>query len=183
MTPERRNQALLIVLLAVLLIVAWIRLGPLPSLGNDDGGPLFGNRSVDTAPGNLDGQVLKLAEVGSELRSYEVKRDPFRFGEPPRPPAPAPTPPPVVVHRPPPPPPAPVNLGPQPPPLDLTFLGRFGPARRPIAVFTDGESIINAREGDVVGEHFLVLGIGFESVDLGYVDFPDLPAQRLGVGS
>jgi hypothetical protein len=182
-TPERRKHALLAALLVVLLVALWLRLGPSLSFFDGGDGSLMGWGGRGSGAGGPEGEILELAELGPELRNYEVTRDPFRFGEPPRPavtPAP-PRPKPVVI-----PPPPPVELpdpGPQPPPMNLTYLGHFGPKQRLIAVLTDGESIYNAQEGDVVAEHFWILGIGLESVDLGYVDFPDLPAQRLGVGS
>jgi hypothetical protein len=36
--------------------------------------------------------------------------------------------------------------------------------------------------GDVLEDQFIVSHIGYESVDIKYVDFPDLPARRLPVG-
>ena len=93
--------------------------------------------------------------------------------------------------KPPPPRPTPVRVpppelppaGPQPPALELTYLGWFGPKTRPIAAFTDGENLFVARRGEVLADHFRVLDIGLESVDVGFVDFPDVPARRLVVGS
>ena len=69
---------------------------------------------------------------------------------------------------------------PQPPPVDVTLLGIFGPERRRIAVLTDNEgTIINALEREVIREKFIVDRIGFESVDIGFVGFPDVAPQRL----
>lgn len=179
MSSERIKQVLAVALLAVLAIALWSRLGP--ELGSGSGGgrqlPSDGVSGRDPA-----GEVLELARLEPEVRNRTVRRDPFRFGELPRPV----TPPPPQRARPvvtPPPPPPPQETGPQPPAVDLTYLGRFGPERRPIAVLKGGESIFNARVGDVVGEHFRVKTIGLESIDLEYVDFPEVPAQRLVVGS
>ncbi|MGH7339652.1 MAG: hypothetical protein ACREKH_04110, partial [Candidatus Rokuibacteriota bacterium] len=72
--------------------------------------------------------------------------------------------------------------GPQLPEVDLTYLGSFGPEERPIAVLTDGDAIYNAVEGDVVEGQFVVAHIGYESVDLAYVEFPEEPPARLAVG-
>lgn len=70
---------------------------------------------------------------------------------------------------------------PRPPEVTLSYLGSFGPDGRRIAVFTasDGRSVINALEGDVIEGKFVVVKIGFESVDLGFVGFPDAAPRRL----
>ena len=62
-------------------------------------------------------------------------------------------------------------------------MGNFGPAQRRIAVFTDGNDIINAQEGEVIAGKFIVARIGYESVDIRFVGFPQWPAQRLAVGN
>ena len=72
--------------------------------------------------------------------------------------------------------------GPQPPPIDLDYLGSFGPARRKIAVFSDGETIHNAMAGEILAGKFIVHQIGYESVDLKFVGFPEVPAERLPAG-
>jgi hypothetical protein len=114
-----------------------------------------------------------LAAAGGEI---EIGRDPFRFAAPPPPPPPPPRPPA------PPPAPPPPPLGPQPPPVDVTFLGSFGPPQRRIAVFSDGKTIYNALRGEILGDKFIVHAIGYESVDLTFVGFPDVPPERLAVG-
>jgi hypothetical protein len=119
---------------------------------------------------------LDLEALESGSVAIEIGRDPFRFAAPPPPPPPPPAP------RPPPPPPPPPPLGPQPPPVDVTFLGSFGPPQRRIAVFTDGKVIYNAERGDTLSGKFVVYAIGFESVDLTFVGFPDVPPERLAVG-
>ena len=53
---------------------------------------------------------------------------------------------------------------------------------REIAVFSDGKEILNAFAGDVLHQEFVVRSIGFESADIGFVNFPDEPAKRLAVG-
>ncbi len=73
-------------------------------------------------------------------------------------------------------------LIPKPPPFTLKYLGNFGPAGRRYAVFTDGKSIYNVREGGVIDGKFTVAHIGLESVDIGFVGFPDTPAQRFPAG-
>ena len=53
-----------------------------------------------------------------------------------------------------------------------------------MAVFADeaGENLYNARAGDVLEGKFIVDRIGYESVDLKFVGFPDAPAKRLPIG-
>jgi len=153
--------------------------------------PVAGRRGA-AEEGSIPAEVTTLKtdrlDLG-ERSDLVVGRDPFRFAE----------------LAPPPPPPGPsaeelermrleqerlraepeeqVDLGPQPPEFDLRFLGSFGPRRRPIAVFVDedGSNIYNAREGDTLQDQFVVAKIGYESVDIGFVDFPDVPTRRLGI--
>jgi hypothetical protein len=127
--------------------------------------------------------VLRVGQLEAAASGYEAGRNPFAFAAPPPPPPP-------VRREPPPPPPrreepqvAAVPQGPQPPPLELTYLGSFGRQSLKIAVFTDGENIYNALLGDVLEHHFRLVKIGYESVELEYVDFPELPAQQLRVGA
>lgn len=137
-------------------------------------------------------RVVELALDRLEVtpRDLATGRDPFRF---------------APVTPPPPPPPTPEQLAarqreqaerervaaaraaedaarPHPPEVDLRFLGSFGPRAHPIAVFADpGANVYNAREGDTLEGKFIVQRIGYESVDLAFVGFPDVPARRLGV--
>ena len=64
----------------------------------------------------------------------------------------------------------------------MVFLGSFGSGRMRLAVFTDGSEIFNVPEGDVLKDKFVVVKIGMESADLGFVGFPDAPAKRLEIG-
>jgi len=129
-----------------------------------------------------------LLEAGP-TRDLEVGRDPFRFAPLAPPPPPGPSAEELARRRreeeerqrlaeqel--------VARGPQPPEVDLRFLGSFGPRQRRIAVFSDatGANVYNAREGDTVDDRFVVENIGYESVDIGFVGFPDVPARRLGI--
>jgi hypothetical protein len=71
---------------------------------------------------------------------------------------------------------------PHPPPFTWTYLGSFGPASKRIAVFTDGKTIYDAQQGEVLAGKWIVAQIGYESVDIRFVNFQDVPAQRLPVG-
>jgi len=107
-----------------------------------------------------------------------------------RPPSPTPRPTPTPA---PPPPPAPGDGGfvgplpppgptptPRPPEVTFKFLGTFGPRDRPIAVLAQGTETLNAREGDVVFQHFIVRKIGYESIDVGFVG-PWKDTKRVGL--
>lgn len=135
---------------------------------------------------------LRLEDLVVQPRDLTVGRDPFRYGPPPPPP--------------PPPGPSAEDLErmrreaeearrraeaaareaaiPRPPPVTIVYLGSFGPAERKVAVFTgeSGDKLYNALVGDVLEGKFIVDRIGFESVDLKFVGFPNEPAKRLAIG-
>jgi hypothetical protein len=147
--------------------------------------------------GNLPSELVVVRTdrlVPQTPAELEIGRDPFRY----RPLAP-----------PPPPPPSPEELEaqrlareerdrlareaaeraareaaiPRPPEVTLRYLGSFGPRDRRIAVFEDpaGGGVLNAREGETLQGKFIVDKIGYESVDLRFVGFPDEPPRRLGI--
>jgi hypothetical protein len=80
------------------------------------------------------------------------------------------------VEIPPPPPP------PTPPAFDYKLLGTFGPSRRPIAAFARDGEIVNVRVGETFGGKFILLHIGIESADIGYVGFPNDVRKRVAIG-
>jgi hypothetical protein len=82
-----------------------------------------------------------------------------------------------MAENPPPPP------KPQPPDFGLPTSAASARRRRRIAVFTDGEEIYNALIGDVIAGQFVVHDIGYESVAIAFVDFPDEPPRRFAIGS
>lgn len=136
--------------------------------------------------------ALDLDQLQIRPRDLTTGRDPFRFAPPP----------------PPPPPPPPTReelerrrreeeerlrrleqerlerLIPRPPEVTLVYLGSFGPAHRRVAVFADArrDKLYNALAGDVLEGKFIVDRIGYESVDVKFVGFPDAPAKRLAIG-
>lgn len=178
MTQQRRQLVLLGVLGVLVLVWGGSRLFD-GAGGGDAGTTVSGGGGDLPRMARLDYQALQ-----PEEGKFEPGRDIFRYGQtgpspeelarqraaeqPPRPePKPAP----------------PTPSEPQPPPVTLAFLGTFGPREAPIAVFIDDEVIYNARQGDVIEEKFIVRQIGLESVDLGFVGFPEDVTERLGVGS
>lgn len=201
MSPAKRQRVLLAVLLVVAAVAAWSQL--LPRLGGDGGGESAAGRGVGgRAAGGVDVVMLDLDALSATPRDYSPGRNPFDYGEPPPPPGPTPE---ELARRaeleaerrraaeearradeerarelaenPPPPP------KPQPPDFGLRYLGSFGPESRRIAVFTDGEEIYNALIGDVIAGQFVVHDIGYESVAIAFVDFPDEPPRRFAIGS
>jgi hypothetical protein len=138
--------------------------------------------------------VLRVPDLDRVPGQERVGRDPWRFVDPPPPPPPAPPKPHIptaaeleamrraqeeAAER--------ARLAaieaakPKPPPFTMEYLGRFGPPEKKIAVFTDGKQIVNALEGQVIDNKFIVARIGYESVDIKFVSFPETPALRLGV--
>lgn len=158
------------------------------------GGRPSGSRDADSAGENWRATLpvveelrLGALEVGTEALSEG--RDPFQTSRPEPPPRPEPaesdirqrieearqrrTTDVAAAARPP---------VPRPPAIDVVYLGSFGSGRKRLAVFTDGNEIFNVPEGDVLKDKFVVVKIGMESADLGFVGFPEAPAERLEIG-
>lgn len=155
-----------------------------------------GRESQGARPGDRVA-VLRVAELDRIPPNLTIGRDPWRFVDPPPPPPPKPPPPP--------PPPSAEELRrleearrraeeaarlaaieaakPKPPEFTMEYLGLFGPPDKKIAVFSNGKAEIIAREGEIIDNKFIVARIGYESVDIRFVGFPDWPAKRLGVRS
>ncbi len=136
--------------------------------------------------------ALELEQLTIQPRDLTVGRDPFRFGPlPPPPPPPGPTAEELerrrreeeerlrrlAEQR-------ALDAIPRPPEVTVVYLGSFGPSARRVAVFADAgrDKLYNALEGDILEGKFIVDRIGYESVDLKFVGFPDAPAKRLAIG-
>lgn len=187
---NRPNPLLLGLLGIVVVVAAWRYL---PSFG---GGPGFTRTTtadlrstaidvVELAPYTLE-QPPPPSRPSRDPWSFGTRPAPEATGEPVAPPPPEPvqpavpeTPAPPVIRD----TPAPEALGPKPPPVDVFYIGSFGRSDNPIAVFVDADkSIFNALEGDLVKDKFEVQNIGYESVDLLFVGFPDEQPVRLAIG-
>lgn len=185
MTKERRQQAMLAGLVAILLVVGGRMLSRTFGGSGSGGVSSTGQREQGARTSIEPVLELRIADLELAPDTYELGRDPFRFAERRRKPKPEPPP-----RQTPEPKAAPVRsappvrapAGPQPPPVDVVYLGRFGTTSRPIAVFSDGREIFNVFQGGVVKGNFVVDKIGYESADLKFVGFPDTPPQRLAVG-
>jgi hypothetical protein len=199
-----RERRLLAVLGAIVALIALRAIFQLASGGPD---PVVAaaapGRSAEAsrfARGARRGEVpipdrvvaLELERLVIPARDLEVGRDPFRFG--PLPPPPPPPPPSreelerrrreeeerqrrLAEER-------AAALIPRPPEVPFVYLGSFGPPSRRIAVLSEGEGdkLINAVAGEVLRGKFIVDRIGYESVDIKFVGFPDAPAKRLAIG-
>jgi hypothetical protein len=127
---------------------------------------------------------VRIGELTHKAAAYSPERNIFRFGpEPPPPYVPPPPPPPPL------PPPPPVDTTPkpppepQPPPLPYQLIGIFGPKERRIAVLSEGREIQNVLVGDVLRNAFVVRDIGYQTVEFGFVGFPDDRRARIEMGS
>ena len=200
MSQDQRKRVLLGALLVVVLVVVWRQLAP--QIKGGSGAREVGTRGQAASAGTFRSAVdspevveLRLEDLEKVASQYRPGRDPFRFGEAQ-----------AVQTRPPEEPSADAerevealaalrramearesreSAGPRRPvlpDLEVKFLGSFGTRQRRLAVFSDGAEIINVLEGGVLKDHFVVRHIGFESVDVGFVDYPDEPAIRLAVG-
>ena len=186
MTPQRQKQVLAVL---VVLLIAFVARAVLKvtSSGPSRGGrrPAFSRPLVRGAQPEAGSQIveLRLADLEQKPGEFKPGRDPFRFqpkARPKPPPPPPPKPRPRPQPRRPAPPPQPAK--PRPPEPSFVFLGSFGPEEKRVAVFSDNAEIFNVIEGDVFKEAFVVRAIGYESADIGWVDFPDEPARRLAAG-
>lgn len=131
-------------------------------------------------------EVLATDRLEQKPGVYQHGRDLFSYGQPEReqhqprrqPPRPQPKP----VEQPAQPPAATEPPKPEPPRIDVAYLGSFGRPGRRIAVFSDSENVYNALVGDVVKEKFVLVAVGYESADLGFVGFPEVSPRRLAAG-
>ena len=182
-----RKKALLAILAVLGLALVVRAMWPwLTQLGQSAGVVSFGRFSQDFGPAPRL-TPLRLADLDLKPGEYHPGRDPFRFVAQAPPPSPPKPPPAQRAPRKSPPkqsaqPASNQPAAPIPPPVDVKYLGSFGPDRGKIAVFGDGTDIYNVLKGGILKEHFLVESINYESADLKYVNFPKLPATRLAVG-
>jgi hypothetical protein len=185
---QNRRQ---VVLLGVLLVLAAMWGGQrflAGGAGSEAAEALAGSADLEGGIASIGGITeVNLAALERQPGTFSPGRDPFRFFQAaPVQPAPPPAPPREAAPKAPPPRPAQqANAAPpkpRPPAIDFRYLGSFGPKERKIAVFSDTNEIFNALQGDVIKQKFVVVGIGYESADIGFVGFPSEPAQRLAAG-
>jgi hypothetical protein len=126
---------------------------------------------------------VRIDALTRSVSDFSPKRNIFGFGPEPPPPPPPPRP---VVRLPPPEPPRiepVVPREPQPPPVTMKLIGIFGPKDRRIAVLSENNEVINAVVGDVIRNAFIVREIGYQTVEFGFVGFPEDKTARIDMGS
>lgn len=183
MIGEGTKKLLLVLLLAILVVVGARSFG----FGGGTSGGVFGRSPGADLTSVLDVQLVPLEteRLVAQGGEYTPGRDPWSFGTdrrelelpPPRQIEQVRTTPRPALET-------PVSVDPpkpKPPPVDIEYLGRFGPERLPIAVFASGEDVINALPGDVVNGKFRVEEIGYTSVQLSFVGFPDAAPKQVGI--
>jgi hypothetical protein len=205
-----RRQAILLGVLAVVLCLALVRwrpggdsptptpaakagsaarsspAKPFDPTGEDAPSAARGRRPAAKEVNPDDVPVISVADLApvEDKANVDPGRDLFELRDPTRPPLPTATPAPPApgdvrfVGPLPPPPPTPT---PRPPEIGFKFIGTFGPKERPIAVVQQGEQVLNVRTGDTLFGKFILRKVGYESIDVGFVGFPDSETRRLGI--
>lgn len=184
LNPEQKRLAVLLSILGIVAIWAAIQ-----AIGKG-GIVTSGEKAEDLQWVSHD--LPELGEVGldeSSGRSDEQVRNPFVFGPRPTPTpnlTPRPTPPPRPTRQPPPPRPTPTPTPEgwrRPPDFEMEYIGMLGPESKRVAVFRRqseyGTDIEVAPIDGVLEEQFIVREIGFESVVIGFVGFPDKERTRV----
>lgn len=200
-----RRQAVLLIVLAVVLVLAVVRWrpggGPAPAATSAAVRPRAAGEGVEEPAAPRAGrprsrekevtadEVPLLSAEDFAIRPAKGSADTGRdlFGsqrEPTKRPPPTPYPPPPppgdtrFVGPLPPPGPTPT---PKPPEITFKFVGTFGPKAHPIAVIQEGDKVYNVREGDVLFDKFVLRSVGYESLEIGFVDYPGTKPTRIGI--
>lgn len=196
-----RKQAVLLGALAVVLVLAVVRWRPGGRAAPSPSAPAArrAGEATQEDPIAPRGPRSKTREVSPEevpilsAEDFTVRagkggsdtgRDLFDLREPTKRPPPTPFPPPPppgdtrFVGPLPPPPPTPT---PKPPEVTFKFVGTFGPKARPIAVVQQGDQVFNVRAGDVLFDKFVLRSVGYESIEVGFVGFPESETRRIGI--
>ena len=160
---------------------------PSGELSGDEGGaPARGRRAPVKEVNPDDVPVLEASDFAPApgKASADPGRDLFELREPTHKPLPTATPAPPApgdvrfIGPLPPPPPTPT---PKPPEIGFKFIGTFGPRDHPIAVVQQGDQVLNVRAGDKLFGKFILRKVGYESIDVGFVGFPESETRRLGI--
>jgi hypothetical protein len=184
--PTRQRIALAVVLVAVLIVVVVWQFGgeSLSSVGGRGKEIAYDGHEVPTL------HLARITPLPEDLSSSG--RNPFTFGAPPTP-TPNLTPPPTLPPRPATPTPRPTRprptpvdehggLGP-PPEFERRYIGYLGPDHTPVAVFRtqveDNDVIEVAMLGEVIDGTFIVCDIGLESVEIGFIGYPEEVTTRV----
>jgi hypothetical protein len=170
MEPERRQRVLLglLVIVAVIGAIYWLRPGPAASLRTSSNPRAAGRGAAAAAAGTAAPDVHLDALEAERPKPGDVDRNLFRFKPK------APPPPPPGATRPAPPPIA--TGGPPPtqtvPPITLKYIGVIAveSSGKKIAGLSDGREVWHGSEGDVILGQYKILRIGTESIEMSYID-------------
>jgi len=172
MAPERRNQVILLVAVAVVGVLTY-RGWPHPSEAvapASNGKAASEVQAARDAPGGVQAPTVHLPELEAERpKPGAAVRNLFRFKVKPPPPVPAPiavAPPKATTGVPQGPPP--------PPPIPLKFIGFVADptGQSPkIAVLSDSAGhVFQGTEGNIIEGRYRILRIGAESIEMAYID-------------
>ncbi len=197
-----KKQGILLAILAAVLLLAVVRwrpggaAPPASRVARPGADPIAEEAPATAARGGRRGAgkevspdevpIISAKDLGPAPArgGADTGRDLFDLREPTRRPPPTPTPAPPApgdvrfVGPLPPPPPTPT---PAPPEVTFKFLGTFGAKDHPIAVVQLGDQIFNARAGDTLFGKFVLRRVGYESIDVGFVGFPQSETRRVGI--
>jgi hypothetical protein len=187
-----RRQAILLGVLAIVLVFAVVRWRPGAKAPEPTGRaslakpvrPGTTGTAKEISPDEVP--VLSVADFKprSPAEPSASGRDLFDLREPTHPPPPTPTPAPpgpgdprfIGPLQPPPPPPPP-----RPPEVTFKFIGTFGRKAHPIAVIVEGDQVYSVQAGDTLFGKFVLRKVGYESIDVGFVGFPESESRRIGI--
>ena len=115
-----------------------------------------------------------LLDLDANVAAANARRNLFTYRELPRIPRPViqvaslkplVVPQPVVIEAP---RPEPQPVAPPLPTFPHAYLGRFGPAGNPIAVFRIDGDVVNARAGETIAGAYIVRKVGADDVEIGF---------------
>lgn len=185
MNSQTRQKSLMVAL-AIVLLIAALRCGW--SLLGFEGIPVADRRAIprrEVPPSRAPADqlaVLHMADLDRIPGISAPGRNPWSFVDPPQKIATSISRRSLPVLEAPPVAPAGPAVRENPyPEFTLRYLGRFGPPEKQIAVFTDGTRVLNRLQGGVIDGRFVVARIGYESVEIRLVEFPEAPARQVGV--
>ncbi len=182
-----RNRTVLLVGVLVVL-VAWY----LTHRTGSGGGAGAGRKANALAYKGREIPVLETSRMTPPPEpTGGIGRNPFGFGAPPTPTAgptlPPPSPRPTLPPRPTPTPRWVEGSDgarlPPPPPFNRQFIGAFGPDRLIVAVFRKDNQVDVAIPGMVIDKAFIVRQVGYESVTIGFVGYPESEDVRVPLES
>ncbi len=193
MNLDKRSKILLGILAFLVVVAFWPEGSRRSSSGQSDtaSGTVFktrgGKRAREAEPVK-EVVTLNFGRLDPRMEFAPQSRNPFEYYVKPRK---------VIIPPPPPkeesrtiqttaetslidlPPPGPVL----PTTNHIQYIGNFGSKRIKVAVLRIDDVEHNVVQGDAFDQDFVLETIGFESIDIGFLNFPDQPPERLAINS